>query len=175
MVSFAQAIPLPLPRTILVIGTVVSAVIGMSLIASGQDQTTATAKDAIFARKILMDTISRNMDELETMTSSQKAIDLTEGREHADNISIMLMAFPHLFPPVTNQWTPSADRDPGSDTYAAPDLWTHYPDFYAKAARASKTAYNASRSKQDGEFKTYVAELRTACDGCHAAYLKTDQ
>ena len=142
MVSFARAIPLALLRTILVIGTVVSAVIGMSLIASGQDQT--TAKDAIFARKILMDTISRNMDELETMTSSQKAIDLTEGHEHADNISIMLMAFPHLFPPVTNQWTPSADRDPGRDTYAAPDLWTHYPDFYAKAARASKTAAPAS-------------------------------
>jgi cytochrome c556 len=156
------------------IGTVVSAAIGMSLVASGQDQSATTAKDAIFARKILMDTISRNMDELETMTSSQKAIDLTEGREHADNISIMLMAFPHLFPPVTNQWKPSADRDPGRDTYAAPDLWTHYPDFYAKAASASKIAYNASRSKQDGEFKTYVAELRTACDACHAVFLKTD-
>lgn len=33
----------------------------------------AIAKDAIFARKILMDTIGSNMDELESMTSSGKA------------------------------------------------------------------------------------------------------
>jgi hypothetical protein len=26
-------------------------------------------------------------------------IDLAEGTEHADNVSVMLMAFPHLFPP----------------------------------------------------------------------------
>ena len=174
MKSLVHACPQLSRRTSLIIGTVVSAVIGMSLVASGQDQGAATAKDAIFARKILMDTISRNMDELETMTSSQKSVDLTEGREHADNISIMLMAFPHLFPPGTNQWTPSADRDPGRDTYAAPDLWSNYADFYAKAASASKIAYNASRSKQEGEFKTHITELRTACDACHAAYLKTD-
>ena len=49
--------------------------------ALAQDQSAAVPKDAIFARKILMDAISRNMDELEGMTSSGKAIDLAEGRE----------------------------------------------------------------------------------------------
>ena len=152
---------------------VLAGVLGMSLTASGQDQ--SIAKDAIFARKILMDTISTNMDELETMTASDKGLDLVEGREHADIISVMLMAFPHLFLPGTNQWKPNVERDPGRDTYASPDLWTKYPDFYAQAANASKIAYKASRAKQESELKTFVAELRLACDSCHAVYLKSDQ
>jgi hypothetical protein len=69
----------------------------MSLLAWSQEQSTAIAKDAIFARKILMDTISNNMDEIETMAASDKGVNLTEGREHADTISVMLMAFPHPF------------------------------------------------------------------------------
>jgi cytochrome c556 len=150
-------------------------VLGASLVASGQDQSGTIAKDAIFARKILMDAIGRNMDELEGMTSSGKPIDLAEGNEHADNISIMLMSFPHLFPAATNQWKPGAERDPGRDTYASPNLWTNYADFYAQAANASKIAYKASRAKQEDAFKTFVADLRTACDSCHAVYLKSDQ
>src|SRR5437588_5775274 len=66
-------------------------------VAFGQDQSAATPKDAIFARKIMMDMIGTNMDEIDTMLQTGK-IDLTEGREHADTISVMLMAFPHLFP-----------------------------------------------------------------------------
>src|SRR5262249_31501172 len=87
----------------------------------------------------------------------------------------MLMAFPHLFPASTNQWKPNVERDPGRDTYASPDLFTNYADFYARAAAAAKTAYRASRAQQDGDFKTYVAELRGACDSCHGLYLKSDQ
>jgi len=143
--------------------------------ALAQDQSAAVPKDAIFARKILMDAISRNMDELEGMTSSGKAINLAEGREHADAISVMLMAFPHLFPPSTNQWRPNVDRDPGRDTYASPDVWARFADFYAQAANASKVAHNASRAQQEAAFKSFVAGLRTACDSCHAVYLKSEQ
>jgi len=35
--------------------------------------------------------------ELETRVEAGK-IDLAESTEHADNVSVMLMAFPHLFP-----------------------------------------------------------------------------
>ena len=84
------------------------------------------------------------------------------------------MALPHLFPPGTNQWKPNVERDAGRDTYAAPELWTNYADFYGRAGKASKVAYNASRAKQQSEFKTLIAELRSACNSCHAAYLKTD-
>jgi cytochrome c556 len=163
------------PWKSIIAGATFSAAVGTSLMAQGQDQSAAIAKDAIFARKILMDAIGRDMDELEGMVASPKGIDLTEGREHADNISIMLMAFPHMFAANTNQWKPNVERDPGRDTYAAPEVWTNYPDFYARAASASKVAYKASRSEQESDFKTFVAELRVACDSCHGLYLKSDQ
>ena len=53
-----------------------------------QDQSAAVPKDAIFARKILMDAISRNMDELEGMTSSGKAINLAEGESFTANLAL---------------------------------------------------------------------------------------
>jgi cytochrome c556 len=162
-------------RRAVAIGWAVFAALNMSLLAWGQEQSTAIAKDAIFARKILMDTISNNMDEIETMAASDKGVNLTEGREHADTISVMLMAFPHLFAAETNQWKSDVERDPGRDTYASPDVFINYPDFYAKAASASKIAYNASRAKQEDDFKKFVAELRVACDSCHAVYLKAAQ
>ena len=168
----------PMPsshKTPIMFGCAAFALLAMSLLAWAQDRGAAIAKDAIFARKILMDTIGTNMDELEGMMASGKPINLTEAHEHADVISVMLMAFPHLFPADTNQWKPDAERDPGRDTYASPELFTNYADFYAQAARASKIAYNACRAKQEGDFKTFVAELRTACDACHAVYLKTER
>jgi cytochrome c556 len=146
---------------------------GLGPVAFGQDQSTATTKDVIFARKILMDTIGTNMDEIDTMLETGK-IDLTEGREHADMISVMLMAFPHLFPPSSDQWKPNIERDPGTDTYASPELWKGYTDFYKQAAFASKTAYKASRATDEAEFKKYGAELRATCDTCHSTYLKQD-
>src|SRR5262245_19636378 len=78
--------------------------LGLVSVAAGEERAAAPPKDVIFARKILMDTINANMDELETMISVGKELNLTEAREHADTISVMLMAFPHLFPESTNQW-----------------------------------------------------------------------
>ena|SRR5215510_9973902 len=146
----------------------------LSCAASGQERTAAPAKEVIFARKIVMDTINNNMDEIEGMIGKEKDVDLAEAREHADIISVMLMAFPHLFPESTNQWKPNVERDPGTDTYASPDVWSNYADFSKRAADASKIAYKASRAKQQDEFKTFVAGLRQACDNCHAAYQKQD-
>jgi cytochrome c556 len=131
-------------------------------------------KDTIFARKILMNAIDGNMDELETMLAPGGKLDSAEGREHADNISILLMAFPHLFPPATNQWKPNAARDPATDTYAAPELWANFADFYQRATKASKIALDAAHAKGADEFRSLIAELRQACNGCHAAFQKTD-
>jgi cytochrome c556 len=149
-----------------------AAVLGTGWMASAQDQSAATAKDVIFARKTMMDSISDNMDQIETMISTGK-IDLADAHEHADTISIMFMAFPHLFPPSSNQWKPNADLDPATDTFASPDAWTKFSDFYQRATAASKTAYDMSRADKVDELKTRTKELRVACDGCHAAYLKT--
>jgi len=175
MASVRHMLPRLTERTIVIAATIGLAVVGLISLASGQDQNAAIVKDAIFARKILMNAISTNMDELETMTGSDKPISLTKGHEYADNISVMLMAFPHLFGAATNQWKPNVERDPGRDTYASPDLFTNYAEFYARAASASKTAFRASRAEKESEFRNYVAELRVACDSCHGLYLKTDQ
>jgi cytochrome c556 len=138
-----------------------------------KDDATPPAKDTIFARKIVMGTIDMNMDEVETMLAPGGKLDDAEAREHLDIISVLLMAFPHMFPAATNQWKAGADRDAALDTFAAPELWTSYGDFYKRATAASKTAFEASRAKQAGDLKRLVAELRSACNSCHASYLKT--
>jgi cytochrome c556 len=131
-------------------------------------------KDTIFARKILMGAIDTNMDEIETMLAPEGRFELAEGQEHAETISTMLMAFPHMFSILTNQWKFGADRDPATDTLASPDVWANFSDFYQRATAASKLAYQASRAKRAADFKTLIAQLRAACNACHAAYMKTD-
>jgi cytochrome c556 len=142
--------------------------------AGGQEQGAPPPKDTIFARKILMGSIDMNMDEIETMLAPEGHLKLADGLEHADIISIMLMAFPHMFPPATNQWAPKADRDPATDTYASPEVWTKFSDFYQRAAAASKIAFEASRAKSAEDFKARIGELRAACNACHAVFQKTD-
>lgn len=155
----------------LMIAACVIAVAGMAL---GQDNGVAPPKDTIFARKILMGSIDANMDEIETMLAPEGTLNLAEGQYHADMISIMLMAFPHMFSAATNQWTSGADRDPAFDTFAAPEVWTQFADFYQKADTASKIAFAASRARDVAAFRASIAELRQACNACHTAYQKTD-
>src|ERR1700731_3018504 len=95
------------------------------------------AKDTIFARKILMGAIDMNMDEIETMLAPEGKLVLPDAQEHAEVISTMLMAFPHLFPPSTNQWKEGATLDPATDTFANPGLWSNFGDFYRRASEAS--------------------------------------
>jgi cytochrome c556 len=142
--------------------------------AFAQDQKAPPPKDTIFARKILMNAIDMNMDEVETMLAPGGKLDLADAREHADTISVMLAAFPHLFPPSTNQWQPNADRDPATDTYAAPEVWNSFANFYSSAGEAAKIALDAARARRGEEFRPLIAQLRAACSGCHAAYQKTD-
>jgi len=149
-------------------------VLASGTVALSQERAVPPAKDTIFARKILMGAIDMNMDEIETMLAPEGKLELAEGQEHAETVSTMLMAFPHMFPPGTNQWTPNAERDPAYDTFASPDVWTNFTDFYQRAAAASKLAYDASRAKRADAFKPLIMELRAACNACHAAYLKTD-
>jgi cytochrome c556 len=139
--------------------------------AQAQDQSAAKVEDVIVARKTVMDTLSDRFDQIEQMVSTNK-INIKAGQDLADTISVMLMAFPHLFPPASNQWKAGVDPDPVSGTFASPDVWTKFADFYKRASDASKAAYDISRADKEDEFKKHVQELRTDCNGCHAAYLK---
>jgi cytochrome c556 len=158
----------------------VAAMVGLAGLCVGatitlaQDRGATPSKETIFARKILMDSIGRNMDDIEANAGSAK-VDLAEGRDHADIISVMLMAFPHLFPPSTNEWKPNADdRDAGRDTFAAPEIWTGFADFYKRTHDAADLAFKVSRAETEAAFKDLVAQLRVACDSCHAIYMKKD-
>jgi cytochrome c556 len=143
-------------------------------IALAQENVAPPTKDTIFARKIMMGAIDMNMDEIETMLLPEGKLNLADGTEHADTISIMLMAIPHLFPASTNQWKPNVERDPATDTYASPDLWTNFADFYQRASDASKTALEAARARRPEDFRARIGELRAQCNACHALYQKTD-
>ena len=141
-------------------------------VASAQDQ--PRPKDTIFARKILMGAIDLNMDEIETMLAPEGKLVLSDAQEHAETISTMLMAFPHMFPPATNQWKPGENRDPATDTFANPDLWLDFAGFYQRASEASKIAWEASRAKRPDEFRSLIGQLRQRCNACHAVNLKIE-
>ena len=148
--------------------------LGSHLVSFAQNEAAPPAKDTIFARKILMGTVDMNMDEVETMLAPGGKLDVTDAREHLNTISVLLMAFPHLFPAATNQWKGGADRDPALDTFASPELWSNFAEFYRRASEASKIAFEASRTTRLNEFKTLVGQLRAACNSCHARFLKTE-
>ena len=143
----------------------------MTASASAQDQ--PAPKETIFARKILMGAIDMNMDEIETMLAPEGKLVLPDAQEHAETISTMLMAFPHLFPPSTNQWKAGENRDPATDTFANPELWSNFADFYQRATEASKIAWDASRARRADEFRPLISQLRQRCNACHALNLKT--
>jgi cytochrome c556 len=131
-------------------------------------------KDTIFARKTTMGEIDMNMDEIETMLAPGGKLDLADAREHAEVISTLLLVFPHLFPPSTNQWKQGAERDPATDTFANPAIWANYADFYKRATEASKIAWSAAAAKKPDEFRVQIKELRVRCNGCHALNLKPE-
>src|SRR3984957_1321175 len=131
-------------------------------------------KDTIFARKVVMGEIDMNMDEIETMLAPEGKLVLSDAQEHAEVISTLLMAFPHLFPPSTNQWKEGATRDPATDTFANPAIWSNFADFYKRATEASKIAWQAAGAKRPEDFRPLIKELRVRCNACHALNLKPE-
>ena len=159
-----------------VAGVAVATVLTIALLAgaAAPAQDAPTPKDTIFARKILMGGIDYNMDQIEEMLEPGGKLELADAQEHAETISTMLMAFPHMFPASTNQWKAGAVRDPAYDTFAAPEVWSNFADFYARASEASKIAWAASRAKRAADFRPLIAELRSHCNACHAINMKME-
>jgi cytochrome c556 len=161
------------PKQSLFVAGLVAAALGVAAAPSwAEDQ--PPAKDTIFTRKIVMGEIDMNMDEIETMLAPEGKLELTDAQEHAEVISTLLMAFPHLFPPATNQWKEGATRDPATDTFANPAIWSNFSEFYKRAGEASKIAWSASRAKKPDEFRAQIKELRLRCNACHALNMKPE-
>jgi cytochrome c556 len=160
----------PKPGLALAIAVLAACLLATGIMATAQDQG-SVARDAIFARKSLMNAVMEHMDQIGEMISSQQ-IELSEANRRADAVSVMFMAFPHLFPPSSNQWKDNVDLDPVADTIASPDIWSDFADFYRRSAVAGKTAYELSRADNEDEVKRLYRALGVACDTCHAIYMK---
>jgi cytochrome c556 len=162
-------------RTRLLIGGACLAValIGATSVVLAQDQSPATPKDVVFARKTLMNSIGTNMYIIDGMLETGK-VDLVSGRANAESISAMLMAFPHLFPNSTNLWKTNVVRDPATDTLADAAIWESRSFFYKDAMAASKYAFDASRAQNVADFRKSARDLRQTCDGCHSTYQHKD-
>lgn len=173
MTGLQRISPHPRARAALAIvcAGLTAGLLAIDLAPSAQDRSATPDKDVIFARKTLKDAVCDKMAKIERMISLGR-IDLDDVHAQADAISVMLMAFPHLFPPSSNQWRPDTDQAPETATLASPDLWTQFPDFYRQAAAAAKTAFDLSRADKIDDVKTRSRELRIACDTCHALYLE---
>jgi cytochrome c556 len=136
-----------------------------------QDAGPDRATDTILARKTLSDAFCDKMDLIEKAARSRARIP-DAARDAADTISVLLLAFPHLFPPTSNRWTPDGNVDPVAETLASPEIWSDFPGFYRRAKDASRIAFTLSRAPTDEEFRTLTMDLRVACDSCHALYLE---
>lgn len=127
--------------------------------------------DVVFARRILMSGISGNMDEIIGLLEAPGDFDLIGAREHAAEISTMLLAFPHLFPPETDTWSKAfEEEDAARVSFAKSEVWQTFDDFYGRAQAASQTALDASLAKRADQFKRLAQDLQQKCDACHAQY-----
>ena len=142
--------------------------------AAGQGPTTGLTGidkpgDVVQARQLLMEGIDEEMHDIDLAGSGQ-SFSLDGLKAHADRISTLMSAFPHLFPPQTQ---PSPDAP--VPTTASPAVWKEFTDFYDRAAAAAKTALDASQAETLDKFKPLGTQLRAACDSCHAKYMVVEQ
>jgi cytochrome c556 len=116
--------------------------------------------DVVLARRVLMTGIGRNMDEITGMIEDGGVFSLGEAREHADLISTMLLAFPHLFPIESNTWSEKlANDDPAHVSLALPTVWRNYDDF-------ARPASLADRPRR--ELRRVCRAIQGACEGIAA-------
>ncbi len=127
--------------------------------------------EVIQARQLLMDGIETEMAGVE-LGLEAKQIQLEDLKLHADRISTLLAAFPHLFPPQTKPAVGS-DGSP-SPTTATLAIWQDFDTFYRMAQAAAMTAYDTSQAADLEAFRAQAKKLRVACDSCHAQYMHVE-
>lgn len=132
--------------------------------------------DIVFARRNLMAAIGRNMDGITGMIEPGGKLDPADAAEHADEIAVMLLAFAHLFPPGTDNWSAQRERlDPAGVSEAAPSVWRESARFGAMARAASQQATDASRAPDEAQFRVRAAALEASCVACHAQFRREEK
>jgi cytochrome c556 len=128
-------------------------------------------KGVIEARRGLMSEIERLMRPIDTFASGEPAMaDSAQLQTTALTISWMLSATPHLFPPTTNPYDPTALEPP---TSALPLIWRDFDRFFALAESAEVAASTMATTTGAEPLRAAARNLRASCDTCHALYLKS--
>jgi cytochrome c556 len=132
--------------------------------------------EIVLARRNLMAAVGRHMDDINGMLESGHKLDADEAAEHADDIAVLLMAFPHLFPAGTNNWSKAREKaEPALVTRAAPAVWSESRDFKAQALAASQLATGASRAPDEAAFRQRAQALDTMCASCHQRFRREEK
>ncbi len=126
------------------------------------------ADEVITARQELMTQMEVLMAPLDTATI-EPIRDMAVLRANGESISVMLTAFPHLFPPTTNRHDP---RDPLTRTLALPTVWKSFEGFLALAKASAQAAESVADASDEPSLKAAARQLRASCDSCHAVYLR---
>ena len=126
-------------------------------------------KDVIAARGELMEELEHLMQPIDTFQVVDT--DNVNGlRLNANTVHVMLLGFPHLFPPTTNLYDPKAETPA---TLALPAIWKDWDTFYrlaAAASRAAETMADTPAGKQ--QLRAEGLALRASCDACHSLFLR---
>jgi cytochrome c556 len=125
-------------------------------------------EEVIEARRVLMIQIEQLMRPIDQYTADGDG-DLAALRSAAATIEAMLLAFPHLFPPATNQFDAEVREPP---TYTLPALWDDFGRFLTFNEAAEHAAATMAASEDPEAFRAAGRSLRASCDGCHAAFTR---
>ena len=125
-------------------------------------------EEVIESRRVLMTEAERLIAPIDAFTIGTPA-DPNLLRDNARAIEAMLLALPHLFPPTTNRYDPNGLESP---TVALPAIWDNFDAFLAQAEVAEMAAAALVAAADDDSLRAASTRLRSACDACHAAYMK---
>ncbi len=124
----------------------------------------ASAQDSIEvieARQAIMQFVGSNMRTLAAMQRGQAEFNVETARATGQAISVMLMAFPHLFPEGT---------ETGGSTEASPAIFDDQTGF-REAAFALESAAGKLAGIGDAEqFGAAFGDVGATCRSCHSLY-----
>lgn len=124
-------------------------------------------KDVIAAREALMIAVERLMQPIDSLEVEPQ--DPAVVTAAAARISQIMLSLPHLFPPTTNLYDPTAEIP---ETLALPAIWQSFPNFYGLAAASAAAAEKLSTTSETALLDAGADALRGTCDACHALYLR---
>ena len=122
--------------------------------------------DVVHARQALMDEMQVLMLPIDRARLGE-AFDLADARVRAEAISAIMTAVPFLYPEGTDAESTEGNSYP---SLALPAVWEHPDAFHEMAEHTAEVAFDLVVINDEGAFRARAAELREACNACHAMF-----